>query len=77
MDRPRPSTKTRPISTRDFFALRRYLKARPCHCDNRNTLEFLKERGLDSDAIVPWLRLNHGYCDCEVVSNVQRWLDLG
>jgi hypothetical protein len=41
-------------------------------CDHtlRETIEFLKKRGLDVERIVPWLREYGGYCDCEVIFNV-------
>jgi hypothetical protein len=30
----------------------------------------LKKRGLEVERIVPWLREYGGYCDCEVIYNV-------
>jgi hypothetical protein len=42
----------------------------PCVHTLLETLEFLKERGLDAEHIVPWLREHGGYCDCEVIFNV-------
>ena len=42
-------------------------------CDHslKLTQAFLKEHALDVDAIVPWLGQYGGYCDCEVLSNVE------
>jgi hypothetical protein len=42
-------------------------------CDHtlKLTTEFLQQRGLDVDRIVPWLREHGGYCDCEVLPNVE------
>ena len=42
-------------------------------CDHtlRVTTEFLQKRGLDVERIVPWLREHGGYCDCEVLANVE------
>jgi len=42
-------------------------------CDHtllRETIEFLQKRGLDVERIVPWLREFGGYCDCEVIYNL-------
>ena len=47
-------------------------------CDHtlRHTEAFLAERGLDAAAVVPWLRDSGGYCDCEVLANVEdQWAD--
>lgn len=42
-------------------------------CDHRLrvTTEFLQQRGLDVERIVTWLREHGGYCDCEVLANVE------
>lgn len=32
--------------------------------------EYLRQRRLDVERIVPWLRAHGGYCDCEVLYNV-------
>jgi hypothetical protein len=42
-------------------------------CDDtlRLTTAFLQKRGLDVERIVPWLRDNGGYCDYEVLANVE------
>jgi Protein of unknown function (DUF2695) len=58
------------------------LKALFDHVDNRledqgcdhtlaHTLEFLAQRRLPHDAVVPWLKEYGGYCDCEVIANVE------
>lgn len=40
------------------------------------TRQFLKDRGLDASAILPWLAEGGGYCDCEVLANVEEaWED--
>ncbi|MGQ0637086.1 MAG: DUF2695 domain-containing protein [Planctomycetaceae bacterium] len=41
-------------------------------CDHtlRETIEFLQNRGLDVERVVPWLHEHGGYCDCEVIYNV-------
>jgi Protein of unknown function (DUF2695) len=42
-------------------------------CDHtlRITTGFLQSRGLDAERIIPWLREHGGYCDCEVLANVE------
>ena len=42
-------------------------------CDHtlRLTTAFLQKRGLDVERIIPWLREHGGYCDCEVLANVE------
>jgi hypothetical protein len=36
------------------------------------TIEFLKEKGIENiDKVVEWLNDNGGYCDCEVLINVE------
>jgi hypothetical protein len=42
-------------------------------CDHtlRRTTEFLQKRGPDVDLVIPWLREHGGYCDCEVLANVE------
>ena len=44
--------------------------ASECDHTHRETIEFLQKRGLDVERIIPWLRQNGGYCDCEVIYNV-------
>ena len=42
-------------------------------CDDtlRFTTRFLTERGLDVERVTGWLRGAGGYCDCEVLANVE------
>ena len=43
-------------------------------CDHSLTMttEFLKEKGVENiDKVVEWLNDNGGYCDCEVLMNVE------
>jgi len=44
--------------------------APPCDHTLRETIEFLQKRALDVERVVPWLREYGGYCDCEVICNV-------
>jgi|HubBroStandDraft_6_1064221.scaffolds.fasta_scaffold819973_1 hypothetical protein len=62
-----------PMPLQDFRDLFRLLtRADRPECDHtlKQTIAFLKERGLDTSEIVPWLRQNGGFCDCEVFLNV-------
>jgi hypothetical protein len=43
----------------------------PCDHTMRNTLEFIRQRSLDEERTVVWLHQFGGYCDCEVVANVE------
>ena len=42
-------------------------------CDHtlRITTKFLQERSIDVTGMTAWLRLHGGYCDCEVIANVE------
>ena len=42
-------------------------------CDHslRLTRQFLVARSLSEEAIIPWLGEYGGYCDCEVLANVE------
>ncbi|MCW5549616.1 MAG: DUF2695 domain-containing protein [Opitutaceae bacterium] len=42
-------------------------------CDHglRHTTAFLESQRLDVQRVIPWLREHGGYCDCEVLSNVE------
>jgi hypothetical protein len=62
-----------PIPPEDLRDLIDYLD-RPNQpaCDHtlRVTIEFLKQRNLDVERAVVWLNEHGGYCDCEVILNV-------
>ena len=45
--------------------------AQQCDHTLRETIQFLRQRGLDVERVVPWLRAHGGYCDCEVIFNVE------
>lgn len=42
-----------------------------CTHDLRNTMKFLVERRLDIPKMMTWLNENGGYCDCEILKNVE------
>ena len=43
-------------------------------CDNslQHTLDFIKTRSLPEANFIAWLEENGGYCDCEVLANVEQ-----
>jgi Protein of unknown function (DUF2695) len=52
------------------------LSAEDCDHTLRHTEAFLTERGFDVATVVTWLRESGGYCDCEVLANVEdQWAD--
>src|SRR5690349_10843967 len=55
---------------RDLFDHLDRQDAPPCDHTLRETLDFLRQRGLDADRVVPWLEEHGGFCDCEVIYNV-------
>ena len=63
-----------PLSRDDLAALFDHLdKALSVSCDHslRFTRQFLVARSLSEATIVPWLGEYGGYCDCEVLANVE------
>jgi hypothetical protein len=56
---------------RDLFDFLDRHDAPPCDHTLRKTVDFLKNRKIDSEKILPWLREHGGYCDCEVIFNVE------
>jgi hypothetical protein len=42
-------------------------------CDHslRLTRQFMQQRAIDEGQVIPWLEQNGGYCDCEVIANVE------
>ena len=69
-----------PISLLDLgdlfdFLVRQLIEA---GCDHTlaGTRGFLEARGLSAETIIPWLAESNGYCDCEVLANVEDpWID--
>jgi hypothetical protein len=62
-----------PMPQQDLRDLFDYLDregAPPCDHTFRETVGFLQKRGLDVERVVAWLREYGGYCDCEVIFNV-------
>jgi hypothetical protein len=51
------------------------LSDRDCDDTLRFTLEFVRQNAMDESRVVPWLESNGGYCDCEVLNNVEEVVD--
>jgi len=69
-----------PLPRGDLAALFDHLDAElsEAGCDDtlRRTTCFLAQRGLDVERVTGWLRGAGGYCDCEVLANVEgQWED--
>lgn len=62
-----------PISHQDVRDLFDHLDQGGAECDHslRETIAFLQQRGIDVERVVAWLREYGGYCDCEVIYNVE------
>lgn len=64
-----------PVSRRDLADLFDHLdEALPeygCKHSLNLTKAFLTSRSLDAESVVPWLGEYGGYCDCEVLANVE------
>jgi hypothetical protein len=44
--------------------------APPCDHTLLETMQFLERKKISPERVVPWLREHGGYCDCEVIYNV-------
>lgn len=63
-----------PLPMADLQALFDHLDealADGCDHTTRLTRAFLRERSLAEAAVLPWLGSYGGYCDCEVLANVE------
>lgn len=63
-----------PMLRTDLQALFNFLgrgSTPPCDHTLRETTQFLQQRRLNVERILPWLHENGGYCDCEVICNVE------
>lgn len=64
-----------PISFNDLAALFDHLDEQlgenGCDHTPRMTKAFLENKNLNTKAILPWLEEYGGYCDCEVLANVE------
>lgn len=64
-----------PLPRSDLTALFDFLDSRleseDCDHTLRLTREFLRERSVPEEPVVAWLGEHGGFCDCEVLSNVE------
>lgn len=58
-----------------FDWLDQQLGSRRCDRTLRLTRTWIDRRGHDASVIVPWLGDNGGFCDCEVLANVEQRVD--
>lgn len=67
--------KSLPFSIEKFKELFDYLdeKLSDIECDNtlKYTLKFLKQTNIPIEKSIQWLKENGGYCDCEVLANIE------
>ena len=47
------------------------LEERGCNHNYQLTNEFLKPKGLDKESVFEWFREQGGYCDCEILFNIE------
>lgn len=68
-----------PMSTDRFEELYNYLdeQLQQEGCDDTLSLteSYLDEQGIEHEKVVSWLEENGGYCDCEVLANVEEKFD--
>ena len=63
-----------PLSKANLRDLLNYLDSpERSTCDHtlKETLAFLRSHSLNTETIVPWLGEHGGFCDCEVLANVE------
>jgi hypothetical protein len=64
-----------PISFKNLAALFNHLdeqlSVKGCDHSQKITIAFLKNRNLNTEKVLPWLEEYGGYCDCEVLANVE------
>lgn len=54
-----------------FDYLDHELGKRDCDNDYKITDSFLKKKGIKNDKIFEWFKKNGGYCDCEILNNIE------
>lgn len=47
------------------------LEERGCNHNFQIASEFLKSKGLDKESVFEWFREQGGYCDCEILFNIE------
>ena len=64
-----PATKEQLEDLFDYIDKRSQVES--CVHNLRFTMQFLMERRLDMPKVMSWLNENGGYCDCEVLQNIE------
>ena len=54
-----------------FDTLDAALTSAPCDHTLRLTTQWLSSHGHDPQSVIPWLQSQGGFCDCEVLANVE------
>lgn len=57
----------------DFLDLK--LDSEKCNDDYRITKAYFKTKGIENPEIYEWFRENGGYCDCEILCNIEEKLE--
>lgn len=63
-----------PLNRNDFADLFKYLDealSEACDHTSTKTKAFLDNRNLNRPEVIKWLESNGGYCDCEILNNVE------
>ncbi|WP_244149976.1 DUF2695 domain-containing protein [Xanthomonas sacchari] len=72
-----PAEATLPLPRETLWALFDYLNdvlADGCDHSLRRTTQFLASHDVAPESVIPWLGAHGGFCDCEVLFNVEdRW----
>ncbi len=59
-----------------FDYIDRRLQDESCIHNLRFTMQFLMENHINMPAVMSWLNENGGYCDCEVLQNIEtKWFE--
>ena len=58
-----------------FDTLNTALETQQCDHTRRLTQAWLKSRGHDVATVLAWLDSQGGYCDCEILANVEDHVD--
>jgi hypothetical protein len=64
-----------PVLKALFDYVDRRLKSTECDHTLRHALDFIRNNALPEQAVICWLRGNHGYCDCETLWNSEEVLE--
>ncbi len=69
-----PATKEQIEDLFDYLDQR--MEKEPCVHNLRFTMQFLMEKRLNMPKVMSWLNENGGYCDCEVLQNIEaKWFE--